>query len=158
MLNQEDNAPQSTSNQLRKHWIPKNELDIHSKDIETSRKGQNNVSGKGPKFHSPQTKCANGDEYLHSPDPVHANEMKNYHSWRNTHKQHSTRKRGKARTFKSETNFTCQEGVLAYDFALLVDPFMQALVANENEVSHLRTIVRSRKQRHSCNVVVANEQ
>lgn len=73
------------------------------------------------------------------------NDVKNSHSRGNTprRKQHSSRKRGKAQTFKSETNFTCQVEVPASDSALLADPLMQAPIVNENEVSHLRINVRS---------------
>lgn len=115
-------ASQSTSNKLKKQWIPKIELDLHPKAIETPRKGQNNISGKGPEFHSLWMKCTNEDEYSHSPAPERANDVKilileeTLADADNIQQE----KRGKARTFKSETNFTRQEGVPASDFALLV--------------------------------------
>lgn len=54
--------------------------------------------------------------------------------------------------------YTRQGKVLANDSALLAHSLIQTPVANEDEISHSLTIVHSRKQRHSCNMVVANKQ
>lgn len=104
---------QSTSKKLRKQWRPKNELNLA---IETSGKGQNNISSEGPEFHSPQIKQANKDEYSHSPETLCANEEKNSHSRGKIHKR---KIKGRPWTFKYEINFTHQEEVPVSDSASL---------------------------------------
>lgn len=50
---------------------------------------------------------------------------------------------------KFEINYTHQGEVLASDFALLAHSLVQTPMANEDVISHLSTIVRSWKRRHS---------
>lgn len=72
--------PQNTLNNLRKQWIPKNELNLSIKAIKTSGKTKIVDSGKGLDFHSPLLNYPNEDGYLHSLGFEPMNDMENVHS------------------------------------------------------------------------------